>query len=235
MTALLCVFLVLLISSCGQSQKKEIDINKINDETILVSLIEKSIEESDFTKARQINARYYEVHKANDQANHRISSDQYYKFREKICKAQVSSLIDRGQYSVAADVASEDLTYGAYYTVLMGKLFQLYDKDPQGLKSAILSIQFPVSGMRSDYWPGDGTMHFYYDDLNKLIIFHNNSLEQLMQYVKANNDMEYVKQISLSLKPSYKSFEQPYGSREYEKTPTDYTQVNQIKKDLGIK
>ena len=38
----------------------------------------------------------------------------------RICKAQVSSLIDEGQFHLAADIAKEDVDYGVYYEVLMG-------------------------------------------------------------------------------------------------------------------
>lgn len=217
---LLCALVSVMTISCNHSDTK--------------AQIEKCIEEGDFTKAKQLNKKL-----------------EYGGMGMKICKAQVSSLIDKGQFNLAADVAKEDEDYGVYYEILMGKLSQLYVSNPQGLLMALSSIQFPKNG-NSCHWNGHYEV-FYTDDMNEVYSEYNNYIKQLAIYAKANDDMEYAKKISVLLKPLYKSkmvkeeqtisINTKTGERKkelvdvtrYEDTPTDYTQANQIKKELGLK
>ena len=216
----LCVFGLTLTISCNHSDTK--------------AQIEKCIEEGDFTKAKQLNKKL-----------------EYGGMGLKICKAQVSSLIDEGQFNLAADVAKEDEDYGVYYEILMGKLVQLYDKNPQGLMAALASINFPTKDQQ--HWNGKYNPFLYMESFNAFFETYNNNIKQLMIYAKANDDLEYAKKISALLKPLYKSkmvkeeqtmsINTKTGERKkelvdvtkYEDTPTDFTQANQIKKELGIK
>ena len=208
---LLCIFTLSLTNSCNNNDTK--------------AQIEKCIEEGDFNKAKQLNKKL-----------------EYGGMKLKICKAQVSSLIDKGEFNLAADIAKEDTDYGVYYENLMGKLVQLYVSNPQGLLMALSSIQFPKNG-NSCHWNGDYEV-FYTDDLNKVYSEYNNYVKQLAIYAKANGDLEYVKRLSPYFKPLYKSkkVKEPdktsvsgyYEYTEWESTPTDYSQANQIKKELGI-
>ncbi len=212
---LLCAFSLAITTSCNHSDTE--------------AQIEKCIEKGDFTKAKQLNKKL-----------------KYGGMELKICKAQVSSLIDKGEFNLAADIAKEDADYGVYYENLMGKLVQLYVSNPQGLLMALSSIQFPGVG-NSGYWNGAYEVFSKYD-LHKMYSEYNNYLKQLAIYVKANDDMDFVKKVSVLLKPLYK--EEKRKVREWnvkkqefvevddmvwEDTPTDYTQANQIKKELGIK
>lgn len=217
---LLCAFGLALTTSCNHSDTK--------------AQIEKCIEEGDFTKAKQLNKKL-----------------EYGGMGMKICKAQVSSLIDEGQFNLAADIAKEDQDYGVYYEILMGKLVQLYDMNPQRLTAALTSINFP--NLDQERWNGDYRPFMYNSQLNAFYETFNNNIKQLMIYAKANDDMEYAKKISVLLKPLYKSkvvkeeqtisINTKTGERKkelvdvtkYEDSPTDYTQANQIKKELGIK
>ena len=216
---LLCFITLALITSCGSNTEAQ---------------IEKCIEEGDFTKAKQLNKKL-----------------SYGGMKLKICKAQVSSLIDEGQFNLAADVAKEDADYGVYYEVLMGKLVQVYESNPQGLMMALSSISLPNTVGDQFRWNGN-LEYFSKDDLNKIYEAFNNNIKQLLYYAKTKKDMEFVQTVSAFLKPLYKSKvvkeEQTIailasGERKkelvdvtrYEDTPTDYTQANQIKNELGIK
>lgn len=212
---LLCAIASALTISCNHSDTK--------------AQIEKCIEEGDFTKAKQLNKKL-----------------EYGGMKLKICKAQVSSLIDEGKFNLAADIAKEDADYGVYYENLMGKLAQLYVSNPQGLLMALSSIQFPKDG-NSCYWNGRYEL-FYKDDLNKVYSEYNNYIKQLAIYANTNDDTEYVKNASMLLKPLYKKVKGKVrewsnklqknvevDAMVWENTPTDYTQANQIKKELGIK
>lgn len=241
--AVLCALIVTLVSSCGKSQdNKEIDISKINDENQIVSLIEKSIEEGDYNMAKQLNARYFSILDHFD--GPRPSFSNYFKFKNTITKATVASLIDNGQYSIAADVAAEDLDYGVYYYILTNKLLQLYDNDPQGLLKALMSIKFPALNSEGR-WTGGDNEYYTGWNVNELITRYNNSIKQLMLYAKTNNDTEYVNKLSVVLQPMHKKFEyengapyadgSPHMSTDFEQDRKDYSQVNEIKKEFGLK
>ena len=210
---LLCVSSLSLTTSCESNTKAK---------------IEQCIENGDFTKARQLNKKL-----------------EYGGMIMKICRAQVSELIDEGEFYLAADIAKEDTDYGVYYVILMGKLVQLYDKNPQGLMAALASVNFPTN--KTNYWNGQYLPFMHKEDLNAFYETYNNNLKQLMVYVKANDDMEYVKKVSDLLKPLYKKVKgkvREWSNQKqetvevdgmvWEENPTDYTQAEQIKKDLGI-
>ncbi|MBQ6305084.1 MAG: hypothetical protein IJK78_00805 [Bacteroidales bacterium] len=217
---LLCVVSLSLTNSCNNNDTE--------------AQIEKCIEEGDFTKAKQLNKKL-----------------SYGGMELKICKAQVSSLIDEGQFNLAADVAKEDADFGVYYEVLMGKLVQVYESNPQGLMMALSSISLP-NATGTCNWNGKHEYFSSKNDLNKMYEAFNNNIKQLLYYAKTKKDMEFVQTVSAFLKPLYKSKmvkeERTIailasGERKkeladvttYEDTPTDYTQANQIKKELGIK
>ena len=202
-----------LITSCNSGKNK------------IKAQIEDCIEKGDFNKARQLNKKL-----------------EYGGMTNKICRAQVASLIDEGQFNIAADIAKEDMNYGVYYVSLMGKLVSLYDTNPQGLMLALSSINFPTSSCE---WDDDLYRFSYTSEFNDLYQSFNDNIKHLMLYAKSNNDMDYMKKLSFYLKPLYrgkevrkpdKSYVSGYKEyTEWEKTPTDYTQANQIKKELGIK
>ena len=203
---LLCTITMVLTTSCSSDTKAK---------------IEKCIEEGDFVKAKQLNKKL-----------------EYGGMKLKICKAEVSALIDKSQFNLAADIAKEDVDYGVYYEVLMGKLVQVYENDSQGLTFALASINFPKQG-GSGRW-NDRFETFYSDDLNLMYKAFNDNIKQLLLYAKTKNDINFVQTVAAFLRPLYKKVKKPdksyaSGYREYyEDTPTDYTQANQIKKDLGI-
>lgn len=198
----------LMLSSCGARYGK------------IAAKIEDSIEKGDFNKAKQLNKKrnlfYYET---------RLTS-------VKICKAQVSSLIDEGQFNLAADIAKEDADYGVYYENLIGKLVQLYECNSKDLTMALTSIQFPKKSECS-YWNGK---YVYWNGyrMNQLYEAYNNNIRQLLLYAKTKNDVNFVQTVAAFLRPLYKIVNSGYYE-DYEDTPTDYIQVNQIKKELGIK
>lgn len=204
---LLCTITMVLTTSCSSDTKAK---------------IEKCIEEGDFVKAKQLNKKL-----------------EYGGMKLKICKAEVSALIDKSQFNLAADIAKEDTDYGVYYENLMGKLVQLYVSNPQGLLMALSSIQFPKKSECS-YWNGKYEYWKAYR-MNQLYEAYNNNIRQLLLYAKTKNDVNFVQTVAAFLRPLYKIVKKPdkaYASgyyEDYEDTPTDYIQVNQIKKELGIK
>ena len=210
---LLCAISMTLITSCESDTKAK---------------IEQCIEKGDFTKARQLNKKL-----------------DYGGMKMKICRAQVSSLIEEGDFYLAADIAKEDTDYGVYYEILMGKLVLLYDKNPQGLMAALASVNFPTNNTKN--WNGQYLPFSHKEDLNAFYGTYNNNLKQLMIYAKANDDWEYVQKVSVLLKPLYKKVKgkvREWSNQKqemvevdcmvWEETPKDYTQAEQIKKDLGI-
>ena len=162
----------------------------------------------------------------------------------KVVKAQVSTLVDRGDLSLASDVAKEDGRYSIYFDVLLERLVPLYESNKQGLFMALAQLNFPALGNASN-WDGDKYHTIDQWKLNSLYTSYNNSLSQLMSYAKTNNDQDSIKKLASFLKPLYKSNKvkkdpspsYPNGHEEtvWDQTPTDYTQANQIKKELGIK
>ena len=210
---LLCAVSMALITSCESDTKAK---------------IEQCIENGDFTKARQLNKKL-----------------DYGGMKMKICRAQVSSLIEEGDFYLATDIAKEDTDYGVYYEILMGKLVQLYDNNPQGLMGAMASITFPTNNTKN--WNGQYLPFTHKEDLNAFYETYNNNIKQLMIYAKASDDMDYVKKVSVLLKPLYKKVKGKVrewsnqlqetvevDGMVWEDNPTDCSQADQIKKDLGI-
>lgn len=167
---------------------------------------------------------------------------------DKVVKAQISSLLDRGDFSLASDVAKEDNRYSTYFDLLLERMVPLYESNKQGLFMALAQLNIPSVGSSRENWDGEGYSDMSESYLNSLYSSFNNSLSQLMVYAKANDDMEYVKKVSKLLKPLYKKNkgkvkEWNVKKQEnvevdgmvWEDTPTDYTQANQIIKELGIK
>ena len=164
----------------------------------------------------------------------------------KVVKAQVSTLVDRGDLSLASDVAKEDSRYSVYFNVLLERLVPLYESNKQGLFMALAQLNFPALG-KSSNWDGESysSSHIDHWDLNSLYTSYNNSLSQLMSYAKTKGDQDSVKKLASFLKPLYKSSVvkkgpspgYPDGHEEtvWDQNPTDYTQANQIKKELGVK
>lgn len=203
---LICTVTIVIAASCGSNTKAK---------------IERCIEEGDFVRAKQLNKK--------------LEFGGSKGMKLKICKAEVSALIDKGQFDLAADIAKEDVDYGVYYEVLMGKLVQVYENDSQGLIIALASINFPKP-RSSGNWNGSFET-FYPNDLNMRYGTFNENIKQLLLYAKTKNDISFVQTVAAFLRPLYKEVKKPDKSfgPYYEDTPTDYTQANQIKKELGVK
>lgn len=195
--------------------------------------IEDLIEQGDFIEAKKLA-------KTSEYGGERMM--------EKVVKAQVSSLLDRGDFSLASDVAKEENRYSTYFDLLLERMVPLYESNKQGLFMALAQLNIPSVGGSRKNWDDEGHYTMSESTVNSLYSSFNNSLSQLMVYAKANDDMEYVKKVSKLLKPLYKTKkgkvkEWDVKKQEnvevdgmvWEDTPTDYTQANQIKKELGLK
>ncbi len=162
----------------------------------------------------------------------------------KVVKAQVSTLLDRGDYSLASDLAKEEGQYSIYFNTLLEKLVPLYESNKQGLFIALAQLNIPSKGSSLNSWDRnmDESM------LNSLYSSFNNSLSQLMKYAKSKSDLNTVKELAVYLKPQYKQVKGKVrewnvklqeivevDGMVWEDTPNDYRQVNQIKKELDIK
>jgi len=195
------------ITSCGNKEEK----------------INACIEKGDFTKAKRYASRNSVVEGEG--------------LLWKVCRAQVSSLIDRGEFNLAVDVAREDGDYGMYFNSMLGKLVSIYNQNKPSLLVAVSSIEFPPieRGYGCCHWDGkfySSGMHE--SDLNQLVMQYNNSLRQVMVYAKNSADFDMVNSLGYYLKPTYKSTKSKDGGVEWEAMPTDYTQAEQIKKEFGI-
>ena len=192
--------------------------------------IEQAIEEEDFTKAKQLTKKL----------------EYPWTMKCKICKAQVSSLIEKGEYELAVDVAREDADYGVYFNALLNKLTYIYNNNNQDLMMVVSSISFPKEG-ESLLWDCQREL-FYHDELNNLYSQYNNALAQIMKYARSNEDVDIVRKLAGYLKPQYKQVKgkvKEWSNKlqkdvwvdgmVWEKVPSDYTQANQIKKEVGIK
>ena len=115
---------------------------------------------------------------------------------------------------------------------------------------ALSSITFPrpYEGSWDVRWNGSKIGRFDPGGLNHLYESFNNNLKQLLYYAKNKNDMEFVQMVSAFLKPLYKKEKRKVkewnvnkqeivwvDGEVWEDAPSDYTQANQIKKELGIK
>lgn len=201
-------FIMLLLfvggfSSCGNKEEK----------------VNACIEKGDFTKAKRYASRGSTIEGVG--------------LLWKVCRAQVTSLIDRGEYSLAIDVAREDGDYGMYFNSLLGKLVSIYNQNKPSLLVAVSSIEFPSIGY-SGHWNGKYYPDMKITDINSLYEQYNNSIKQVMIYAKNAADFDMVNSLGSYLKPTYKSTKTKSGGVEWEDLPTDYTQANQIKKELGI-
>lgn len=192
--------------------------------------IEQAIEEGNFTKAKQLTKKL------------RYQADA----SEKICRAQVSSLIEKGEYDLSVDIAREDADYGVYFNIVLNKLTYIYNNNNQDLMMVVSSISFPPY---NDYieWNGSSeTIDQMY--LNGLYSQYNSALHQVMNFAKNNEDVDMVKKLARYLKPQYKKVKGKdkewniklqewvmVDGMIWEEVPSDYTQANQIKKEVGIK
>lgn len=194
--------------------------------------IEQAIEEGDFTKAKQLTKK--------------LSRYEKFDMEYKVCRAQVSSLIVKGEYELAVDIAREDADYGVYFNALLNKLTYIYNNNNQDLMMVVSSISFPRE-CESLYW-NSKYEYFQVYDLNELYSQYNSALHQVMTFAKNNEDVDVVRKLAGYLKPQYKQVKKKVKDwnvklQEYvwvdgmvwEDTPSDYTQVNQIKKEFGIK
>lgn len=166
----------------------------------------------------------------------------------KVLKAQVSTLLDRGDFSLASDVAKEEGQYSIYFNSLLEKLVPLYESNKQGLFMALAQLNIPSLNSPRSGWDGKSSYgNFGESTLNSLYTSFNNSLSQLMKYAKSKSDINTVKELAVYLKPQYKQVKGKVrewnvklqenvevDGMVWEDTPSDYTQVNQIKKELGI-
>ena len=217
--AFVLLMIIVLISDEISSKKSKNNSVKIED----------LIEQRDFVEAKKLA-------KSSEYGGDEMLT--------KVVKAQVSTLVDRGDLSLASDVAKEDGRYSVYFDVLLERLVPLYESNKQGLFMALAQLNFPALGRASNW---DGNEHHTIDQwkLNSLYTSYNNSLSQLMSYAKTNNDQDSIKKLASFLKPLYKSNKvkkdpspgYPDGHEEtvWDQTPTDFTQANQIKKEFGVK
>ena len=200
--------------------------------------IEACIESEDFTKAKKLQKKLHEG----------IWDDDIPGFQQKICRAQVSSLIEKGEYHLAGDIAREDGDYGIYVNIILDRLSSIYSSDKQNLALVLSSISFPIIG-ETEVWNGS-TNYFTFNatDLNKFISNYNMALSSLLKLAKSNGDEESLKVVSSYLLPQYKKVKYQkldwdvhlqkdvyVDAEKYEDAPSDYTEANKIKKELGIK
>lgn len=219
------VLLVLIIIISDEISSKESKNNSLK--------IEDLIERGDFIEAKKLA-------KSSEYGGREMMT--------KVLKAQVSTLVDRGDFSLASDVAKEEGQYSLYFNTMLEKLVPLYESNKQGLFMALAQLNIPPKGSPRDSW--DHKDYYYMDEvlLNSLYTYYNNSLSQLMKYAKGKGDKDTTTQLAALLKPLYKQVKgkvKQWSVKEqkdievdgmvWENIPTDYTQANQIKKELGIK
>lgn len=217
------LMVILLISD-------EISSKKSKDNSIK---IEDLIEQGDFIEAKKLA-------KSSEYGGDEMMT--------KVVKAQVSTLLDRGDFSLASDVAKEEGQYSIYFNTLLEKLVPLYESNKQGLFMALAQLNLPSLGSSRESWDGESYGSIGESTLNSLYTSFNNSLSQLMRYAKNKGEINTVKELAVYLKPHYKKVkgkvkewnvkkqEEFWVDGEvWEDIPSDYTQANQIKKELGIK
>lgn len=193
--------------------------------------IEECIEKEDFVKAKKLQKK--------------LDYDGQYGL--KICRAQVSSLISKGEYELASDIAREDGDCGIYVNIILDRLSSIYNKDKQSLSFVISTLSFPIMNEYGVYW--DGNRDYYGgDDMNVLISKYNEALASVIKLAINNDDKSTVTFVSNYLLPQYKIVKYKkldwdvklqknvyVDAEKYEDTPTDYTEANKIKKQFGIK
>lgn len=208
----------------------DIDLNKSKNN---LAKIEDLIEQEDFVEAKKLSKK--------------IKGYDRYEVTDKVVRAQISSLIDDGQFDIAADVANEESRYYMYYDLLLMKLIPLYDTNKQGMFIALAQLKTPSLGSPLKNWNGENG-NIGESKVNTLHTSFNNSLSQLMKYAINKGDKDTAIQLAALLKPLYKQVKgkvKQWSNKEqkdilvdgmvWENIPTDYTQANQIKKELGIK
>lgn len=207
--------------------------------------IEHYIEKCDFVAARNqldkmrehLNEVKSNFFSGDDEKDH--YETKYEEYVVKVSQAQISYLIGKGDFETAQDVAYEDNNYGYYFNCVLRKLVTIYDDyQKKGVVSALVTISIPNIGDTQEVWDGHSPYshfsHFYQSDINSIISSYNEYLKNLMSYLKANNDDDTLQAISSFLKPLYQN-KTIKRRTEWEKTPTDYTQADQIRNELGIK
>ena len=225
---IITVFLFLL-NGCGNSDKAK--ANKLEIK------IEECIENEDFLGARKLCRELGNTH-----AGYWSSMD----YTEKITRSQVAYLIDKGEYNLAADIAKEDEDIGIYVNLMLDRIAYVYYSDRQNFLYLLSTLTIPSSIGYDVHWNGKSIS--YEDDFNKIINYYNNVLSNVMSYAKNNDDLTTAISVSKYLKPRYKKVKSRelrwdnYLQKEvykdveiWEKNPSDYTEINRIKKELGIK
>lgn len=234
------------LSSLAMGILEEKEVKEVNDPNNLeagtpAQRIVKYIEHEDFQGARVVlqqmkpkeldedDVNMFTSKKKITAANNkkRAEAEEYEDYLEKISRAQITSLINKGDYSTAASVAKEDGNFGSYVDMAINGLPSYYIKNKQDVILLLMTISFPTQGLNKEW--DDSYQYWQNADINSLIANYNSKLEQLMTYAKNSDDKDFVKLVSEYLKPQYKSNSSSVQS------PSDYTDVNRIKKEFGIK
>lgn len=176
--------------------------------------IEHYIEKCDFVAARKQLDKMRE-HMSEVNSNWLSSDDKkdhykrkYEEYVVKVSQAQISYLIENGDFETAQDIALEDNNYDYYLDSFLGKLISLYNKHGvDKVREGLAQIQMPSN-------------NYYY---NKTAEQVNNAIESLAVMLVDSN-LDDAKRICSLLKPTI-----DYSDKK------DFKEVEAIKKRIGIK
>ena len=165
--------------------------------------IEAYIENGDYVNARKTLVSLKDGWDSKEEQ--KLMYEQYF---QKISRAQIAGLIDKGDFSTAQDIALEDDNYEYYLNSILGKLISLYNS---------FGINKVYEGLALIKMPDDVSV---YNDRASIM---NNAIEGLATML-VNRNPEDAKQICSLLKPT-----------KYSNGKLDNKEVEAIKKRVGIK
>lgn len=229
----------LSLTSCGESNKNK----------KLKAKVEELVDNENYIEAYKV------AKKIEEGRDYTVKS---------IAKAQIASLIQNEDFALAAEIATEKIDYGYYFTIILNRLPFLYTKNKQNAFVVLATLRFPPaeSNLNNDiYWNCEEVRYWDVNQkfANRIILQYNNSISQAMNLAKNTGDTKSLKQLSEFLKPLYgkckvEQYKSVYGEHGYEgkevlkdkngkpimeevdeRTPTDYSDANRIKKEYGLK
>ncbi len=136
----------------------------------------------------------------------------------KVCRAQVADLISQGNYDMAAQIANEDkFYYEVYFESVFDNLTKIYTEQGEDKLLYILSnVTYPIDN-EDNGW-------------NK---YSNSRLETFCDYLKINNQKDFISKVLVFLKPEYIREEGKNGDTY--KWKADYSDSKRIKAKFGVK
>lgn len=141
-----------------------------------------------------------------------------YDQKMKVCRAQVADLISQGNYDMAAQIANEDkFYYEVYFESVFDNLTKIYTEQGEDKLLYILSnVTYPIDN-EDNGW-------------NK---YSNSRLETFCDYLKINNQKDFISKVLVFLKPEYIREEGKNGDTY--KWKADYSDSKRIKAKFGVK